>query len=144
MTDQKIIVDSNVLIGFYIPHDALHQQAKKIIKQTRHLHKTINEYLLSEITTLILLRGKNLPLATKVAQDFIDGTFPKFKLTKTSKKLTQQTLKIFQQQKSGQLSFADASIVAQAQIEQIPTIFTFDKDIHREFENQFEFLPKRL
>lgn len=99
---------------------------------------------MSEITTLILLRGKNLPLATKVAQDFIDGTFPKFKLTKTSKKLTQQTLKIFQQQKSGQLSFADASIVAQAQIEQIPTIFTFDKDIHREFENQFEFLPKRL
>lgn len=62
MTDQKIIVDSNVLIGFYIPHDALHQQAKKIIKQTRHLHKTINErFVLINYTAKLARASFGLP-----------------------------------------------------------------------------------
>ncbi|MBU0576460.1 PIN domain-containing protein [Patescibacteria group bacterium] len=144
MKSDKLIVDSNVLVGFYIPKDTLHQQAINIIKQTRHLPKIINDYLLSEITTLILIRGKNLSLATKIGQDFINDTFPKFSLTQINKRLNQQTLKIFRQQTSNKLSFADCSIIAQAKIEKILTIITFDKHIRQEFKGQFDFLPKRL
>lgn len=144
MRSNKLIVDSNVLIGFYIPKDALHHQAKAVIEQTKNLPKIINNHLLSEITTLILLRGKNLPLATKIAQDFIDGTFPKFGLAKTNKELNSLTLKLFQKQRTNQLSFTDCSIVAQAQLDNIHTIATFDKDLRHEFKYKFNFLPKRV
>lgn len=142
MSNNKIVVDSNILIGFYLSTDALHSQAKSVIKETKDIPKAINNYLLSEITTLILLRGKNLPLATRVAQDFIKDTFPKFNLVKTNSKLNQITLDIFQNQKTNQLSFTDCSLIATARMEKIKIIATFDKDLRKEFKHEFQFLPK--
>lgn len=141
---RSAVIDANVIIAYSFPQDNLHQKALKLVKEVNDLKKELNPLLVSEIATVLLQKTKNQTLVNKLTHDLLTDRLPGVYLNQLSGKILAQTLKIFQHQKSGQLSFADASIVAQAQLEKIPIIITFDKDIRQEFKNQFQFLPTRL
>lgn len=136
------VIDANVIIAHSFPQDALHQHAIKLMRKVDGLKKYLNPLLVSEIATVLLQRTKDQVSVNQLTNDLITNQLPQVRFQPLSKKLLAQTMIIFAKQKTGNLSFADASVIAQARLENISQIITFDKDLKKEFASEFKFLPK--
>ena len=139
---KECVVDSNLIIGYFYLSDPLHKRAKTVFESLTNWQKRLNWLVLSEIGSVMLLRSKNQELTNDVLATITNTKAKDLLLEKLSKELRQETLRIFYNQLSSKLSITDCSLVAQARIAGCGTIVTFDKDLRREFRQEFDFLPK--
>lgn len=141
-SESKAVIDANVIIAHSFPQDALHRHAISLMRKIDGTKKYLNPLLVSEIATVLLQKTKDQVSVKQLTNDLITNQLPQVKFQPLSKKLLTQTMIIFAKQKTGNLSFADASVIAQAKLENISQIITFDKNLKKEFANEFKFLPK--
>lgn len=144
MKTKKILIDANVLIAANYPLDSLHASSIKLLESIVENIVIVNYLIISEIATVLLLRSKNISFVSKLIEKILRGKNVSLGITVISSKIFSQILEVFSHQKSHKLSIPDCSIIAQARLEKIDTIATFDKDLRKEFKDEFNFLPKRL
>ncbi len=142
--ERTALVDANAYIALNWEKDPNHLKSSlvfKKLKDNKYLFVT-NNYLVSEVANVLLMRLKDAPLVAAITKVFY---FPPYnlKMTQVSKKLQLKSLEIFASQKKPQLSFPDCTLIAQALEQKIKTIFTFDKNLRRFplLKRGFKFLP---
>lgn len=133
MEDQdKILVDANVFVALYHPLDPHHLRALKILNEFKDLRifYITNNYIISEAATVILLRSKNVTLASSFVEESLERKMGWFKIFQVNKTFQIEAYSIFKKQEKHRgefLSFADCTLLAQAKRQKIKSIFTFDK-----------------
>lgn len=138
------LVDANAYIGLNWENDSHHRQSAlvfKFLRKQKYLFLT-NNYLVSEIATVLLLKLKDISLVTAITKVFYSPP-ANLKMIQVDQKMQRQALKIFSEQLKPNLSFPDCTLIAQALAQKIRNIFTFDKNI-RKFpllKRDFKFLP---
>lgn len=142
--DKTFLLDANILVASLNPNDSLHQPVLKFLKSIDTEKKIVNSFILSEIASILLIRTKNLALAKNFIKKLTSKQINQLQHQLINQKIFEQTIEIFAQQQKNKLSFADCSLIAHAQTKQITNIVTLDKDLRKEFKNQFSFWPKKL
>ncbi|MFH2061686.1 MAG: type II toxin-antitoxin system VapC family toxin [Candidatus Beckwithbacteria bacterium] len=130
--EEKYLVDANIFIALNWKQDPQHQKAGQLLSNyfTGNSIFFINNYIVSEILTVLLLRLKN-PTKTANLGLALYGSFPNLKVTQITKSLQLKSLKIFSRQHKHHLSFPDCTLLAQAQHLKIKNILTFDKNLQK-------------
>lgn len=138
------LVDANSFIALAWKKDPNHLKSANLFNQMKvenYLFVT-NNYLVSEVATVLLMRFKNPALVVVLTKVFYFPP-PNLKMIQISKQLQLKALEIFSKQEKPKLSFPDCTLIAQALEKKIKTIFTFDKNI-RKFpllKKNFKFIP---
>ena len=117
-----LILDSCVFIAYFRIEEESHKKAKKIIKESEHI--IINDYVLSEIYTVLMLR-ESYEIAQKALNWIISN--PKI----TIERLTNNEIKevvTFLNTKQTSLSFVDVSLIVM-QKNKKKKLVSFDKEI---------------
>lgn len=140
MKRAEVLVDSSVVIAAYLRQDAQHQRALGSFKRCANSQLVMNPLLASEVATVLLLRTKNRSFAAQITNTLFFSTEPLIKLARLNSTLWQQIFQRFNTQSSSRLSLADCSLAAQAKLYGIKKILTFDRNIAREYKNEFEFI----
>jgi predicted nucleic acid-binding protein len=136
------LVDANVFISASEKENSQRKTAMSLLHKLRSSSKKqfVNSLIAAEVATVILLNSKNVEFTDKIMQDLFLGKGALVEMKSLSIKLWQSTYQIFKNQQSHNLSFADCSLIAQARLEEINTIATLDKDLVKEFGDEFEFI----
>lgn len=137
---KKILVDSNVLIALNSRKDSTYDRAIDIFERIILTKKVLNDLIVNEIASVLLIRTKDLFLSSEVSSHLLEDKNADFTTRRVTKKLMIRTQEIFADQKGKSLSFTDCSLIAQAEIEGIDTILTFDKNLKKAFHHKFKFL----
>lgn len=130
----RCFVDSSALIGFFSELDSLHAKAKTTLKLlTRNKIKCyISDYVVDE--TLTRIKQKTDAFQATIAGEAIFNMIStgKFRLLWTTKSTFQKTISVFESRPTPKtFSFTDANILAHMRINNIPTLFTFDRDFKK-------------
>ena len=144
MKNEKVILDSNVLIAFFNPSDSLHRNALALLKDLESQTRILNDLIFAEVGTVLLMKTKDLSFVSSILGKLFDDKAQNTQIILCTKVFLSQTLEIFSHQQSPQLSFEDCSIIALARTHKIRRIVTFDKAIRKTFAKEFEFLPKNI
>jgi len=117
-----VILDSCVLIAYFRENELNHDEAVKIMEQSRKI--IINDYVLGEIYTVIMLRDSQTK-AKEVLNWIIRDP-----LIQTERLLKQELDEVIDtlNQNNAKLSFVDVSLVVQAKSLNCELI-TFDKKL---------------
>ena len=131
-----IIVDSNIFIALNWAEDPNHLKALEHINQIEKLNLKIiiNNHIIAETATVLMIRTKNIELASKVTKDLLSNP-PNLKLEQITKPLQLEVLKIFQSQSRPHLSFTDATLLLQAKIHKSP-LLTLDQNLKKTARKQ--------
>lgn len=128
---EKILVDTNVFVSLYWEKDPNHSIAfKTFIKQSPHTLFYTNNYLVSEVLTVLLFKTKAREKVRQLGEHFYYSE-SNVRMFQVSLSWQKRALKIFSQQDKPILSFPDCVFIAQAIVQKIKTIFTFDKNIRK-------------
>jgi len=142
--EKLALVDANVFISLNWQIDSNNQIATQIYRklQSQGFSTITNNYLISEVITVLLIKLKNVKKVTSIAKSFY---FPNkyLKVQQINKKMQLQSLKIFSQQLRPKLSFPDCTLITQALDQKITTIFTFDQNLKKFplLKKGFKFIP---
>lgn len=142
----EIIIDSNVYIAAFLTNDSRHEHAFSLLKTIKSYKHVINMFIAAEIYTIVLLKTKDAQYTTQIFRAFnLDsaGLFHR-EIFPITKKFFMETMSVFRELKSPNISFQDCSLIALARLKKLKTIASFDKDLRKEFAHEFEFLPKQL
>ena len=121
-----IILDSNVWIAFFIEYDSNHKKAKNIIKKLGDKKVLITEYIILEVTTVILNK-----INREKASDFLEYILNHNQVDLLQDdKIFIQTIKEFKE-KLGNLSFVDISLLCLSKKYQI---ISFDKKLNNQIK----------
>ena len=129
---EKILVDTNAFVSFYWENDPNHKIADKIFTKYSS-HNSIfytNNYLVSEILTVLLFKTKAVKKVVKLGENFYFAK-SNVKVVQVPISWQKKALKIFSQQSKPNLSFPDCALIVQSISQKIKTIFTFDKNIRK-------------
>ena len=129
---EKILVDTNVFVSFYWENDPNHKTADKIFTKYSSQNSIfyINNYLISEILTVLLFKTKAVEKVVKLGENFYFAK-SNVKVVQAPISWQKKALKIFSQQVKSSLSFPDCILIYQTIAQKIKTIFTFDKNIRK-------------
>ncbi len=123
------LIDSSVLVAFFNEQDPLHGRAlTTMLSAPRPL--IIHEYIFLETATVLMSRADK-----KTADAFIHSmlTNADIKILHTSEAIFLLTIKAFTGNKTKQLSFADAALLA---LSKRYSILTFDDALNRAIKKQ--------
>jgi len=142
--EKVVIVDANAYIALNWKKDPNHSKATVIFNQLKkdYLLFTTNNYLVSEVATVLLLRLKNPSKVSAIINVFYNP--PKnLKMTQINKTFQLQSLNIFSSQEKPRLSLPDCTLISQALEQKITTIFTFDQNLKKSplLKKGFKFIP---
>lgn len=128
-TPTNIIIDSNVFIASNWIQDPNHDNSLKILRKISSHNQIVivNNYIISEVATVLLLRTKDVDRAAFVAKSMYQNKRTR-KLYQLTKDNQLEILEIFASQQSPKLSFTDCSILWQAK-KHNANIATFDKHL---------------
>lgn len=144
MKNEDIILDSNVLIAFFNPHDNLHRNALALLKDLESQTRILNDLIFAEVGTVLITKTKNILFVSHILRKLFNDRQGYVRVIPCTKATISKTLDIFSQQQSPHLSFEDCSIIALARSLKIKKIATFDKALRKMFATEFEFLPKNV
>lgn len=116
------LLDTSVIVAAYIAQDTGHKRAIKLLSNCGD-NVLINQFILAEVSTVLLYKTKQLTLVREVTQLYQPLVWHHPKLFSIS-------MEIFLQQRSGQLSVADCSLLAQQQLTTQSSIITLDQRLH--------------
>lgn len=130
LTD-RCFIDSSALIGFFSELDSLHIKAKTALKLLSYNKAKfyISDYVVDE--TLTRIKRKTNALQAIIVREaiFKMASAGKLRLLWTTKSVFLKTISIFESRPTPKtFSFTDANILAHMKINNIPTLFTFDRD----------------
>lgn len=138
----KILVDATIWVAMISTADPKHKLAENIFEQALldgSLFFT-NNYLLSESITMILLRTKNIRHVQFLRNNILEKHKNIITVYQATKDFDNEIYNLFITQikyKGDFLSFADCSLIIQARVQEIQTIFTFDKTL-KQFGKEFD------
>lgn len=136
----KCLVDANIFIGAYLIDDSQHDRAEKILNDLEKSRLLSNQLLASEVSSVLLLRSKDLAFTREVTDYLFFSSSPAINITAINGQLWQKTYEVFTKQQGCDLSLPDCSLIAQARLERVKHIVTFDQDLITEFKDEFEFM----
>lgn len=130
----RYFIDSSALIGFFSELDSLHAKAKTTFEllSINKIELYISDYVIDE--TLTRVKQKTDAFQATIAKEAIFKMIStgKFRLLWTTKSVFQKTIFIFESHPTPKtFSFTDANILAHMRINNIPTLFTFDRDFKK-------------
>ena len=134
------LIDTNVLMVLHLKNHSLHDLALDVLSGIKLSEIKTNQLIVQELATVLLIQGNDLEYTKTLIKNYFFGEEPIIAVSQMSQSLWNKSFEVFFDQTRGKLSFADCSLVAQARLEKIKTIITFDKDLKKEFKGEFEFL----
>ena len=117
------IADANVWIALFKKDDSLHTRAKRLL--TRLPKVGITEYVVVEVCSVLSMRTSKE--VTDGFIHFIMGS-KTVEILPSGEDLFFGTLRLFEEQKHGKLSFTDVSLLY---LSREYTVLTFDKNLER-------------
>lgn len=128
MNNDSALIDSDVLVGWLLATDALHERAMEVLElaHSRKLPLQVTNLVIAETATVLSHRAQSalaiqfLEIADDFATIFVD------------EQLHQETVKFFCQQKNKNMSFVDCANVVVTRRLSISRILSFDK-FYRKF-----------
>jgi predicted nucleic acid-binding protein len=132
MTFNNIIIDANIVISLINKQDVSRKEVvQKLTKlETEHVRFFLNPLIVSEICTVVLLRGKSVTLAKKAYQ-LLTVAGSNYIIEEFDEELEQETYRVFTEQTKPKLSATNCSLIAQAKLRGISTIFTLDQNLQK-------------
>ncbi len=130
----KVIIDTNVLVGLYDKKDVWHKQAKKLIQRFKEtfLDLIIPDCVVNETFTVLARRlserkDKKI-LVTTLKR--VKATFPKSRITNSYQLIETKYDALIDRiiKSNGKINFHDALIITFAINQSIPFIASFDED----------------
>ena len=121
--NKKIFADSNYFIALFNAHDALHERAKKITREMEQIVFYISNFIFLETVT-VLSQKCGRKTSREVGEHLLKN--PLIKIVHFDEILQKETWRIFQEEPSKNISFADCSTVAVMDTEGISELLTFD------------------
>ena len=120
------ILDSNIWIAFFVEYDSNHQKSKSIIKKLNGNNIFITEYIILEVSTVILNKVNR-----EKASDFLEYILNhnQVDLLQDDKIFIQKSQKFKEQ--LGNLSFVDTSLLCLSKKYQI---ISFDKKLNNQIK----------
>jgi predicted nucleic acid-binding protein len=128
--EEVIILDTSFIVAFYHDKDAHHERALELmagIGEGLMGNPLVPEYVLSETLTVVAGRA-GLATSVKVGRHLLRSEDVEI-VPCTA--FMREALEIFAAQRSGRLSFTDATIVAISRSEEVPDVATFDRRLGR-------------
>ncbi len=125
-----IFLDSSLLIAFKVANDVHHKEAELIMAQVAHGNygrSFISDYVFDEVMTAIVVRGKNHKLAVDYGSELLESV----ELVYVGPDYFREAWNIFSEQKKGDLSFTDTTILAVMKNHEISNLGTFDQDFQQ-------------
>ena len=120
------ILDSNIWIAFFVEYDSNHQKSKSIIKKLNGNNIFITEYIILEVSTVILNKVNR-----EKASDFLEYILNHNQVDLLQDdKIFIQTAQKFKEQ-LGNLSFVDTSLLCLSKKYQI---ISFDKKLNNQIK----------
>ena len=141
--NNKIFVDSNVLVALYRRDDSLHDKAVKVTQDLDKLGPIYitNNYCINEALTILLLRTKSLEASLHLGWMVYEKGNPWFKMLQVDQKIQHKSWNFFKQQKpKDQASFTDCTILTQVKSRKIKRIFSFDENLKKSASNELEII----
>ncbi|MBQ6218646.1 MAG: type II toxin-antitoxin system VapC family toxin [Methanosphaera sp.] len=125
----KIFIDANFIIAIFREIEENHESAVKICQKILKNHKCyINNSIITEVVTIIMMRTKNLNLTRKAYYFMVDNftILNEYDIDKYNDKV----FKIFEKYNSNKfnLGFVDCSMVVLSEYYDIDYIISFDKN----------------
>lgn len=147
----SIFIDSNIIIAAFNKEDNSHDRAIGLLEKIKNNPKVINYLIFNEIATVLLLRTKDIDFVGQLTKHFLSKEMNDFKIVNLTKELMRKTNDVFINQNGSSLSFADCSLIAQAELrmssipkestqKSMSKIATFDKDLKKAYGSMFLFL----
>ncbi|MFH1191887.1 MAG: type II toxin-antitoxin system VapC family toxin [bacterium] len=131
MRDNMIILDSNIWIAFFNTNDTQHKKAEKVLENADG-KIIITEYIILEVSSVLLFKV-NKNVANKFIEIILNNKDVEILLS--DEFFFKGTLDCFQNEKTGKLSFIDASLLY---LSEIHRVFTFDKKLKKEIRKMRE------
>lgn len=125
-----IILDSNVWIAFLSKTDSQHEKAENVFAELDSEKIVLPEYLFVEICSVLSMRVNK-----KTANAFIDFVSDNndINIFLSDEAYFAGSTKIFQEMKTGKLSFVDCSLLY---LSDFYDVLTFDKLLQKEIERK--------
>ena len=122
-----IILDSSVWIAYWNKNDNQHEKAEKVFSKIDN-KVVLTEYLVLEICSVLSLRVNK-----KIADKFLDFALSNsdIELFLSDENHFTGTIKNFNKNKTGKLSFVDCSLLY---LSKFYEVITFDRGLKREIE----------
>lgn len=118
------ILDSNVWIGFFYPHDSQHIKARKTFEQVQ-LPLLLPEYIVSEVCT-VLTRQAGKTVANQFVEEIADNV--DIRVTLTEPFFFRDLLEFYRANPHKGLSFTDISLLL---LSRDHTVITFDRKLEQ-------------
>lgn len=134
------IVDSSVHVAASLDEDSQHKLAIGLVKKTDLGVKYANPLIVSEVATVLLIKTKDLRHVRQMIKHLFFSKTAIIKLQPLTDSLWQASYEVFINQRSGKLSLADCSLIAQAKCDKKSAIVTLDRQIIKEFSDEVEFV----
>lgn len=140
----KIAIDANFLVALAYPDDPHNLTAEKVFLQLikRRPIFIVNNYILAEAVTVILLRSKKMDKVKFLKKDILKKHSQLFRTAYIPANFNEKIYQVFIGQKKYKgnfLSFTDCSLIAQARRQGIRTIITFDETF-KQFSKEFKIM----
>lgn len=140
MMSKTYLIDTNVLMALHLRDHSLHDLSLDTLAGIKVSEIITNQLIVQELATVLLIQGNDLEYTKMLIKNYFFGEKPIIAVSPMNQTLWNKSFEVFFGQTRGKLSFADCSLVAQARLEKIKTIITFDKDLKKEFKSEFNFL----
>ena len=119
-----IFLDASFIVAYANADDQQHKRAVELAKEIEsgmHGERTVSEYILDEVTTVLLSRTKNHSIAVSTGKEMRNLFF-----IRQDYALLEKTWEIFSAQKEPYISFTDCNTIAICEREGIAKLATFD------------------
>lgn len=133
----KILLDANVFVAVTHPDDPHRKRALQLLEELKK-NKPIfvtNNHVIDEALTVTALRSKSMVHANTLGESIYQQESPWFRIYRVSLSWEQEAFEVFRQQKiyikDRFLSFTDCILFAQARLQNISKIFSFDQHFKR-------------
>lgn len=121
MDGQAHIVDSSVLIAFYIEDDSCHKEAFALLQEIERGTLLLHPYVIQEVVTVLVYKS-----GVALAKKFIADIQKAHNVTVLPVDVTREMKRFVSLNK--RVSFADSSLIAAAEGYRFPLV-TFDKQL---------------
>ena len=122
-----ILLDSSFIVAYSNEADGNHEKAfleMENIEKGDYGSPTITDYIFDEVTTVILVKTRNLKRAVDLGEKLLSATI----LFRVDGDVFYLAWKLFKEQRELKFSFTDCTSIALCKTNGISNIATFDRD----------------
>ena len=122
-----IFLDASLIVAYANADDQHHKKAVELVKEIEdgvHGERVVSEYILDEVTTVLLSKAKNYEIAVSTGRELRNMFF-----IRQDEELLEKTWNIFSTQRKPYISFTDCNTIAICENARIAKLATFDEKL---------------